>query len=323
MSVLLVGGSGYVGQFLTRALLERGFQVHVSHRPGRKPTVLPPEVRLVELDFTDAESTAAALRSVAPSAVVNCAAIAGLGACEKDPAAALAANCPRGLVEAAASEGLGPEGARLFVHFSTDIVFAGDPAVLHDEDTAVGPVNAYGRSKAEFDAHLASRRVPTCVVLRPTNIVGPKHPYGSSGGGAKFLQWLDARLRTDEQTKLFQDEYRNYVWVEDLVAVAVKLIEEFPAARPQYSLMHCGGPEALNRVQVAEALAAAKGYSLTFTPEGGGETLERIVPVPRAEVDLGYPSPLCIRFRSSRAEEFLGRPMRSIAECCRASADLI
>lgn len=320
--MLLVGGSGYVGQFLTRALLERGFQVHVSHRPGREPTVLPAEVNLVALDFTDAESTAAALRSVAPAAVVNCAAIAGLGACEKDPEAAMAANCPKGLVDAVANEGLGPESARLFIHFSTDIVFGGDPAVLHDEDTAVGPVNVYGRSKAEFDSHLLSRKVPTCVVLRPTNIVGPQHPYGSSGGGAKFLQWLDSRLRADEQTKLFQDEYRNYVWVEDLVAVAVKLIEDFPSVKPPHSLMHCGGPDALNRVQVAEALAAAKGYSLTFKPEGG-EELARVVPVPRAEVDLGYPSPLCIRFRSSRAEEFLGRPMRSIAECYRASADLI
>lgn len=321
MDVLLVGGSGYVGQFLTRALLERGFRVHVSHRPGREPTVLPPEVRLVALDFTDAESTAAVLRSVAPGAVVNCAAIAGLGACEKDPEAAMAANCPKGLVDAVANEGVGPGGTRLFIHFSTDIVFAGDPAVLHDEDTAVGPVNVYGRSKAAFDAHLVSRTAPTCVVLRPTNIVGPRHPYGNSGG-AKFLQWLDSRLRADEQTKLFQDEYRNYVWVEDLVAVAVKLIEDFPSARPQHALMHCGGPDALNRVQVAEALAAAKGYSLTFRPEGG-EELQRVAPSPRAEVDLGYPSPLCIRFKSSRAEEFLGRPMRSIAECCRASADLI
>eukprot|EP00971_Amphidinium_carterae_P176136 3491478-Amphidinium_carterae.1 len=182
----------------------------------------------------------------------------------------------------------------------------------------------------------------------------PRHPYVSTG--MKFLQWLDGQLQKDEPSKLFVDEYRNYVWVEDLVAVTVKLIEDFPGKPPAFRLMHCGGPDSLNRMQVAESLAAAKGYALEYKSEDG--MLPRTLPTQRAEVDLGlckqtrhssslpnismcsalccnenyfvfrcastgYPSPLCIRFSSDKVEAFMGRPMRAISECIGQSKDRI
>merc|ERR1712224_1141429 len=106
----------------------------------------------------------------------------------------------------------------------------------------------------------------------------------------------------------------NYVWVGDVVEVVKKLIENFPEKPPPHKLMHCGGPEALNRVQVATTLAHAKGYSLTYKNTDGSE-VEKMVPTKREAIDLGYPSPLCIRFRSEVVQEVLGRPLRSIADC--------
>lgn len=317
--VLVVGGSGYVGQFVIQALTARGARVHVTHRPGREPRGLPGGAQLHPMEITDVASVAAVVREVAPDVVVNCAAISAIGAVEKDPEAARAVNCPRELVEEIAAEDVAP---RLFVHFSTDIVFDGDPSKVYDEDCAPAPVNAYGRMKAEFDAHLAGRSRPVCVVLRPTNIIGPLHPYGATGG-TKFLQWLDGRLQADEATKVFDDEYRNYIWVEDLAEVVVRLVEDFPLRQPPHALMHCGGPEALSRLDVARALAAAKGYADTYREVAGGAELPRVVPTKRADVDLGYASPLCVRFRSERVEAYMGRPMRPIAECIRAHASRI
>eukprot|EP00401_Gymnodinium_catenatum_P077207 CAMPEP_0117491904 /NCGR_PEP_ID=MMETSP0784-20121206/18307_1 /TAXON_ID=39447 /ORGANISM="" /LENGTH=336 /DNA_ID=CAMNT_0005286709 /DNA_START=68 /DNA_END=1078 /DNA_ORIENTATION=+ len=321
--ILVVGGSSYVAQFLIRALLDRPaggtpLELHATHRPGRVLEGYPEALRFHPMDPTDAASVAAVLASVAPGVVVNCAAMSGLGPCEKDPTGAMLINCPKGLVEATAAQAAGEP--RLFVHFSTDIVFDGDAEKVYDEESSPAPVNAYGRSKAEFDAFLADCSTPTCVVLRPTNILGPAHPYAITG--KKFLQWVDDRLRIDECTKLFEDEYRNYVWVEDLVAVAVTLIEGFPTKPPAYPLIHCGGPEPLNRLDIAAALATAKRYGLSYKGEGGAD-LPRIVPVKRAEVDLGYPSPLCVRFASPRVESILGRPMRPVAECINTSVDQI
>eukprot|EP00933_Yihiella_yeosuensis_P074349 TRINITY_DN83250_c0_g1_i1.p1 TRINITY_DN83250_c0_g1~~TRINITY_DN83250_c0_g1_i1.p1 ORF type:complete len:327 (-),score=53.99 TRINITY_DN83250_c0_g1_i1:71-1051(-) len=314
-TVLVTGGAGYVGQFVVQALLESGYDVHVTHRPGRVPSGLPQAVQLHELDAGwDAEAVAAVLRGVGSiTAVVNCVAMSGIGACEKDPVAAKAINEPTGLVEAFSASATADD-PKLFIHFSTDIVFDGDPSKLYNEDSETLPVNTYGKIKAHFDDYLKACTSPACVVLRPTNIVGPIPPYPSaSNGGTKFLQWLDGRLRTDAPSNLFDDEYRNYVWVEDLVDVTLKLIADFPSKPPPHSIMHCGGPDSLNRVQVAEALAAAKGYALTYKDDQGIEQ-PRIIPSPRASVDLGYPSPLCIRFQSSRVEAYLGRGMRKISD---------
>lgn len=310
-TVLVVGGTGYVAQFVIEALLRIGtFAVHATHRPGKEVTELPKLVTCHAADYTDAEAIAAVLRAVRPTAVVNCGAMSALGTCEKDPEGAARANCPCDLVEAIAKESGGEP--RLFVHFSTDIVFDGNPEKVYNEDVRPAPLQIYGRLKAEFDDFLAAQKEPVCIVLRPTNILGPRHPYLSNG--TKFLQWLDAQLRCDVPLKLFRDELRNYVWVEDLAAVVTRLIQDFPASLPLQRLLHCGGPDALSRVDVAQLLAGAKGYSLTYTGEDGQE-LPRIMPVPRASVDLGYVSPLCIRMSSACTEAYLGRPFRPIKEC--------
>mmetsp|Transcript_58467 Transcript_58467/g.163823 ORF Transcript_58467/g.163823 Transcript_58467/m.163823 type:complete len:323 (-) Transcript_58467:79-1047(-) len=310
-TVLVLGGTGYVGQFVVRALLDRpGTRVHVAHRPSRDASFLPEAVRRHGVDLTSAEAVEALLAEVRPAIVVNCAAMSALGACEKDPVGAEAANCPRHFVEALAKSAGG--APRLFVHFSTDIVYAGDPSEVYDEETVPVPVNTYGKLKAEFDAYLAERAEPACIVLRPSNIVGPVHPYASTG--TKFLQWLGGQLQKDEPTKVFNDEHRNYTWVEDLVAMVLRLIDAFPSSLPKHRLFICGGPEALTRVDVARSLAEAKGWPLTFRGPDGEER-QRLEPAPRASVDLGYPSPLCIRMCSARAEEFLRRRFRSLAEC--------
>eukprot|EP00927_Polykrikos_kofoidii_P025483 TRINITY_DN22873_c0_g1_i1.p1 TRINITY_DN22873_c0_g1~~TRINITY_DN22873_c0_g1_i1.p1 ORF type:complete len:366 (+),score=45.70 TRINITY_DN22873_c0_g1_i1:48-1100(+) len=328
-TVLVLGGFGYVAQFVIEALLGRAdaggddapFRVHATHRPGRETKGFPHAVTLHSLDFGDADAIAALLEAVAPNIVVNCAAMAGLGVCEKDPTAAFVANCPRHLVDVlAAQSALEP---RLLIHFSTDIVFNGDPANLFDEDAALTPINVYGQSKAEFDEYLVGRAQPTCVVLRSSNILGPVHPYVATG--KKFLQWLDDRLQAHETTSLFEDEYRNYVWIDDLVAVVMKLIDDFPSKPPPYRLFHCGGPDTLNRVDVARALAEAKRYSPTYSTKENGTDVEknRVLPIKRSEVDLGYPAPLCLRFVSSRIEALLGRPLRSVQDCIVANVSRI
>lgn len=310
--VLVVGGSGYVAQFVIQALLSCGVCVHATHRANREVNEFPSAIIWHVVDYKDTEAIAVVLRKVKANVVVNCGAMSALGACEKDPEAAAAANCPRGLVHALAAEAAGVP--RLFVHFSTDIVFDGDPSKVYDEDSAPAPVNTYGKLKAEFDAFLAERTEPHCAVLRLTNVLGPRHPYVSTG--TKFLQWLDGQLRNNSPTTLFEDEFRNYVWVEDIAAVVVRLVEDFRTKPPPHRLMHCGGPDALSRVDVALALAAAKGYSATYRTEEGQE-FPRVVPAKRSSVDLGYASPLCVRITSGRAEAYMGRPFRPIDDCIR------
>uniref|UniRef100_A0A6U6IDF6 RmlD-like substrate binding domain-containing protein n=1 Tax=Zooxanthella nutricula TaxID=1333877 RepID=A0A6U6IDF6_9DINO len=312
-TVLVIGGAGYVGQFVVQELLKGPHCVHVAHRRGRDVSRLPEAVICHPLDCADSSNCGEVLRAVKPHVVVNCAAISALGACEKDPAAAEAANCPRDLVRAIGSEAKGA----LFVHFSTDIVFGGSAEHVYSDDAELGPVNTYGRLKADFEAFLAETTEPRCVALRASNILGPVQPYMNTG--TKFLQWLDNQLRDDSSARLFEDEIRNYVWVEDIAAVIAKLAGDFPDRLPKYRTFNCGGPAALSRVDVAHALVDAKRYSPSFTDSGGVER-QRVVPIPRADIDLGYAAPLCVRLDSRRLEAYLERPLRSVKECLAENA---
>eukprot|EP00930_Biecheleria_cincta_P097098 TRINITY_DN8882_c0_g1_i1.p1 TRINITY_DN8882_c0_g1~~TRINITY_DN8882_c0_g1_i1.p1 ORF type:complete len:368 (+),score=69.05 TRINITY_DN8882_c0_g1_i1:28-1104(+) len=317
--VLVVGGTGYVAQFVLRGLLAEGSaEVHITYH-SRAPMGPLAEVSAHQLDLTDLERTAAVVKEIKPDIIVNCAAAPGLGFCQKSPDIAALVNCkgPQTMVEALAE--IAGDRECLFVHFSTDIVFDGDAAKIYDEAIVPEPLNIYGRVKADMDAFLQSSDAPPhAVVIRPTNVIGPKAPFGEAGG-TKFLQWLDSRLQVNEPSKLFVDELRNYVWVEDLVDVTLKLIADFTKNGGKSlpgKLLHCGGPESLNRVEVAERLADAKGHALTYVAEGGKQE-SKIVPTPRAAVDLGYESPLVVKMCSRKLEAYMGRSMRNIGDAIR------
>mmetsp|Transcript_7020 Transcript_7020/g.13007 ORF Transcript_7020/g.13007 Transcript_7020/m.13007 type:complete len:393 (+) Transcript_7020:28-1206(+) len=185
------------------------------------------------------------------------------------------------------------------------------------------------------------------VILRSSNILGPPAPLAAIKG-TKFTQWLAASLADVQRTglsdsvgtgdqsinaadykplTLFHDEYRSYVYVGDIVRVVAALIQmretsadadAFRRSVPQ--VLNMGGPDALNRVQVAHEVAAALGTRLTCSvrAEAGEEaqviTVEKpkIIPTSRTSVDLGYPSPLNIAMDSSFLMQSLGLPMTNI-----------
>jgi len=331
MRVLLIGASGYVGQFLTKEFLSSP-TVNLSLTYNSTPPADEMATATAyQLDLQDSQQIAAVIEKSDPDIVVNCAAVSSIGQCEKAADKARTVNTPKVLVEALGNVTATSDGEckssrqRLLVHFSTDIVYEGDPNLVYDEESATNPVNVYGRVKADMDEFLKSLTPPPhVVILRPSNILGPQHPYFKSGG-TKFLQWLDGRLRANETSSLFMDEFRNYVWVEDLVAVVSKLVSDFAqggeSALPA-KLMLCGGPEPLSRVEVAKKLAAAKGHALTYVGDDGVEQ-DKIVPAPRAEIDLGYSSPLAIKMNSSCVEKYLGRPFRKVGDAFLESASRI
>ena len=126
MRVLVTGAAGQLGRDVVLACEASGDTVVGVDRST--------------VDVTDRDAVLAAVTSVRPDAVVNCAAWTAVDACEDDPDRALAANtlAVRHVVEACHRV-----GAHL-VHVSTDYVFDGTLDRPYHEWDDTNPQSVYG-----------------------------------------------------------------------------------------------------------------------------------------------------------------------------------
>jgi nucleoside-diphosphate-sugar epimerase len=155
--VLVVGGAGYIGSILVRALLSTGRRVRVLDNLvyGDAPIrdlLSDPNFELMVGDCRNIQSTVAAVKGV--EAIVHLAAIVGDPACEQDRQTALEVNyaATRMLIEVAKGDGV----ARLV--FTSSCSVYGATELLMDEQSPVEPISLYAETKVDSeDALLAAR----------------------------------------------------------------------------------------------------------------------------------------------------------------------
>lgn len=129
MRLLVAGAAGMLGRDVMDAATARGDDcVGLAH---------------ADLDVTDGAAVAAAVREIAPEAIINCAAWTAVDGAEQDEVSAFAVNAHgAGNLARAAVE----VGARL-VQVSSDYVFDGAATVPYLESDRTAPQTAYGRTK--------------------------------------------------------------------------------------------------------------------------------------------------------------------------------
>jgi dTDP-4-dehydrorhamnose reductase len=184
-------------------------------------------------------------------------------------------------------------GLRL-VALSTDLVFAGDRALVREDD-APGPVSVYGRTKLDGERAVLAA-CPGAAVARVALTLGRGH--GARGTSSESIAWA---LRAGRHSRLFTDEYRTPVDPES-VAEALSLLLVGGGS----GLFHLGGLERLSRHGLGLRVARALGL-----PESGITACrqqDHVGPDPRApDVSLD----------STRARRDLGWTPRPIDEAIR------
>ncbi|EIE18739.1 methionine adenosyltransferase regulatory beta subunit-related [Coccomyxa subellipsoidea C-169] len=300
--VLVTGGSGYLGQFLVQALAKANFQVAFTHHSTAAP-ILRGDVTAYWVDLVSGEGLEQCISSLPSlSAIINTAAISSPGACEKDPDTARAVNVPSKLLDAL-SVHAGEHGSHpLFIHLSTDQVYDGSRSNWREEE-AGNPVNAYGKTKLEAEK-LIQERWPNCVILRSSIIYGPQSPTPVSR--ALFLQFVARQLKEGTPTSFFNDEFRNPVFVDDIVSVVLRLLQPGTVLSGRWACIlvyNMGGPERLSRVDMAAKVAEVWGYS----PDA-------IVSAPSSSVNRGVASPADISMTSRKLETELGLRLTPFSE---------
>ncbi|HXG43094.1 MAG TPA: dTDP-4-dehydrorhamnose reductase, partial [Dehalococcoidia bacterium] len=166
--VAVLGATGQLGSDLCRLLADMA----VPHFP----------LAHADLDICQREQVARVLAELRPRIVVNCAAFHQVERCEEEPERALAVNALAVRDLALVCRELGA----LLVHISTDYVFDGEKGTPYLEHDPVGPVNAYGISKAAGEFFLRSLW-PEHIIVRTSGLYGQR---GSSVKGGNFVETM-------------------------------------------------------------------------------------------------------------------------------------
>jgi dTDP-4-dehydrorhamnose reductase len=154
MRFLLLGGSGQVGKELQALATYRDIDVVAPDREA--------------LDLGDVSAIEGIIAAEPWSAVINAAGYTDVDRAEAEEAAAFELN-------AQAPSRLAKETARWkipLLHISTDYVFDGTKGSPYLETDAVGPLNAYGRSKLAGERQVCATN-PQHVILRTAWLFSP------------------------------------------------------------------------------------------------------------------------------------------------------
>jgi dihydroflavonol-4-reductase len=221
--VALTGGTGYVGSFAAKALLDAGHTPRMLVRDaGKLSTKLVAlgidehRVEVVVGDMTDPDPVAAAIEGC-DAAIHAAAAVAVLNRAEADRAYEINVTGTRNVLDAALAAGCDP-----VVHVSSVAVFGHDgPAVISaDDPLSTGGDNPYGRSKAVADDYARGLQADgkPVVIVYPGGVTGPSagDSYGEVADG--FLSMLKAGCLVTNAGGI------DVIDVRDLAAVLVATI---------------------------------------------------------------------------------------------------
>jgi len=185
--VLVTGGTGFVGSWITSALLEAGHEVRLAVRRPEQVTrtfagrdVMPEDVMVV--DLLDSASVARALEDC--DAVVHAAAIFSLDPRRAKEVLSTNERATRTVLEAAVEAGCDP-----VVHISSTVALVRRAGT--DDSLPLGDLDLpYSRSKiaSERVARSLQERGAPVVSVYPGSVYGPADPY--LGEQAARLAWI-------------------------------------------------------------------------------------------------------------------------------------
>lgn len=213
--VLITGGSGFTGRYLSEALFASGYDVcGVAHRKSNDSTA-PGR----SLDLLDGAGLTASLAQMKPDVVVHLAAIAFVG--HGDARAIYDTNVvgTRNLLEALHASRCCPQS--VLIASSANVYGNSDREILN-EDTPFSPANDYAVSKAamEFMARLWMDKLPVTIV-RPFN-------YTGIGQSSAFLLPKIVEHFVNKRSKIELgnlDVIRDFSDVRSVVAAYAHLID--------------------------------------------------------------------------------------------------
>jgi dTDP-4-dehydrorhamnose reductase len=280
MRILVTGAGGLLGLSLAVELSK----THTVIAADRKAIASSAGFETVQMDLLSPDAPARLLDETRPDAVIHCAALANVDACETDPdlAQQLNADLPGAMATAA-----NRVGAHL-VHISTDAVFDGASGGYTEED-ATHPLSVYAETKLDGERQVFAA-MPSAVVTR-VNLFG-----WSASGSRSLAEFFYFSLRDGKPPKGFIDVQFCPILVNDLAEVFVAIFE-----RKLSGLYHLVSPVSMTKYAFGVAIAERFG----FDPAA-------IEPVSVADFGLKAARSPLLTLDTTKLSAALGRPLPDV-----------
>jgi dTDP-4-dehydrorhamnose reductase len=234
MKLLVTGVSGLLGINFAQEMMGRHEIIGVDRG---KLTHAP--FHIIKQDLLDSNAADYLLDASHPQAVIHCAALADLEACEADPSLArrLNTDVPQQLARTCKVRDIP------FIHISTDAVFDGEKDGAYTEDDKPNPLGVYAQTKLEGER----------VVLaeNPKAIVARVNFYGWSLGGRRSLaEFFFNNLTNNKSMSGFTDVIFCPMLVNDTARLLMKMLK-----KKLSGIYHVVGPQAMSKYQFGVEIA--------------------------------------------------------------------
>ena len=221
--ILITGGSGFIGSALTSKLSgHKNNEIYVLDIEEPKTNL---DIKYKKIDIRS-DKIKDYFQEIKPDKIIHLAAQASVAISSKDPVLDNDVNVGGSLniLKSALELKL-----TQFVFFSTGGAIYGEKVGRKfNEDDTVDPQSPYGMSKSSFEKYLTyysdKFNLPS-TVIRPSNVFGPgQNPYGEAG----VVSIFGKKMLENEPVTIFGtgDEYRDYIYIDDVVDFIEKIIEE-------------------------------------------------------------------------------------------------
>lgn len=276
--LLITGASGTLGRVVAAQALAAGWEVVGTYHTAP----LPMTIAWQRLDVGDRVAVVRLVQAMEPHAIVHTAMVQRgptLWSTTADGAAHIALAAQK-------------VGARL-VHISSDALFDGTQQ-WYDEQAAPSPVNPYGAAKAAAETAVAAIR-PTAAIVR-TSLIMSHDPLD------QHSQMIMDIARGRRGERLFTDEYRCPVPVDDLAAAVLELV-----ANDFAGIINVAGADAVSRYELGCVVAERHGVDSTLLATS-------------TVAESGLRRPADVRLDSSLARRSLRTRLRGVREFMRPVA---
>lgn len=239
MRLLIIGGTGLLGQYLVLEAYQRGWEVTATYHDNDAKIGTR---TLVHMDVRDEGEVSEVLRSVRPEAVILAAGITDLDRCETNPQEAWEVNAEGALNVAAACK---LNGIKL-LYVSTDAVFNGQKREPYFEFDTPDPLGIYAQTKLEAE-RITLDADESNIVARVSLLYGWNRLIDKEN----FVTWALSRLREGEMVNLFEDRRTCPTYAPHCAKVLLQVLD-----KDGQGIYHVAGADCLDRyemgLQVAE-----------------------------------------------------------------------